>query len=368
MRHSAFTILDAPKSASRFKPDLEWKPELVDYASHPAYAPLISKASVGDRLSAIVRFAKSMVPLLIKRAIRYEMIPREIREPKNLSDWMKFVASAARNVVGLHPKAETTGEAGDVFETLNGNGCCVIKMDDDLFVQLEKASKEHFERLDRQRQNSSSKDREFDESRGAVDAREYGDDLYLLIEKILKESGVLAAASKYLGRAARLVDVNPQINDSSDNFWRKVFPDMEMDEIPPNAYFHRDASGGDLKAIFYMSDVGPENGPFSYVIGSNKLEMSRFDDLIAEANDHNGLSATTLDMRQKFSALPTKLRQKGSFGNDLVAKSVLSEQIEKGVWKITGSKGSIVLFDTKGVHRGGMVADGMRKVITTVVG
>jgi hypothetical protein len=172
---------------------------------------------------------------------------------------------------------------------------------------------------------------------------------------------------RYLGRRAQLVDVNPQVNDPSDDFWRTVFPDLHA-RLPASAYFHRDASGGDIKAIFYMTDVGPENGPFTYVLGSNHLRLKRLDDFICEANDSSGLSGTTSDARRKFAALPRLFRQKGSFGNDLPDDAPLSRTIQDSQWPITSKKGAIVLFDTKGTHRGGMVTAGERRVITCVLG
>ena len=368
MKNFSFEILDAPENAKLFDPNIIWVPKLVDYAAHPAYAALIAEANFGRKLKSRVRFYKSMMPLLVKRLIRYEMIPREIREPSNLVDWFKLIGTSLHNGLGLHSKNKQEKKTSEVFKTLDANGLCVLQMEDSLFTELENVAQEHFDRLEKQRNRTQSDDREFDESRGSVDAREYGNQLYKTINGILENAGILDAASKYMGRKAKLVDGNPQINDSSDTFWLKVFPDMKLEDIPITAYHHRDASGGDLKAIFYMSDVGPNNGPFSYAIGSHKLHIPRVDDLIAEANDFNGMSGTTLEMRRLFSALPEKLRQKGTFGNDLVEQSILSKEIEKSVWKITGSKGSIVLFDTKGIHRGGMVSSGDRRVITNVVG
>lgn len=368
MKNSAYKIQKAPQEAKLFNMNVEWKPELVDYASHPAYAPLIASAGFADRLSALWRFSKSSVLLLIKRIIRYELIPRETREPRSLAGWFRFAGAGLKNAVGLYPRARQVKNRSDVFDFLDTHGCCVIKMDDSVFENLENKAEQHFDRLEQRRQKTASENRDFDESRGSVDAREFGNELFNTINDILGDSGVFDAASKYLGRPVRLVDVNPQINDKTDGFWRIVFPDLKMKTTPDKAYYHRDASGGDLKAIIYMSDVGPQNGPFSYVIGSNKLLISKVDDLIAEVNDHNGFAGTTLEMRRQFAALPKKLRQKCTFGNDLTEKSELSKQIDSGVWQITGSKGSIVLFDTKGVHRGGLVAEGKRKVITTIIG
>ncbi|WP_370273998.1 phytanoyl-CoA dioxygenase family protein [Pseudooceanicola nitratireducens] len=368
MNSDNFAITDSPADITPFDPTLKWSPDLVDYSRHPAYRGEIAGASAGLKGKALLQFTKSMLPLLVKRAIRYEMIPVEIRSPKTAGDFIKLLGAAGRNALGLHAKMPLDSAAQPVFDVLDRDGCCVVKMDEHSYEGLHSISRVHFARLEERRAATAKGDRDFDESRSNVDAREHGNDLYDELNRLLEESGILAAASRYLGRKARLIDVNPQINDASDSFWRTIFPDLEDAKLPASAYYHRDASGGDLKAIFYMTDVGPENGPFSYVVGSNKLSMSRLDDLIAEANDHNGLSSTNPDARRRFAALPAKLRQKGAFGNDLEDDAQLAEQIRKGVWSITGPKGSIVLFDTKGVHRGGMVVEGHRYVITTVIG
>jgi ectoine hydroxylase-related dioxygenase (phytanoyl-CoA dioxygenase family) len=193
--------------------------------------------------------------------------------------------------------------------------------------------------------------------------------LFDAAQALLEEAGVIAAASEYLGRRARVIDVNPQINDRTDSFWRDIFPDqLDGKKLPKTAYFHRDASGGDLKAIIYMVPVTERNGPFGYVVGSHRLDMSALDNFICEANDHNGLSDTAPDARRRFASLPKRFRQKGAFGNDLPDDCAASRELLRAAWAVTGPKGSIVLFDTKGTHRGGMVEAGERHVITCVIG
>ena len=368
MTTANFEIVNPQAHVAPFDPALKWSPDLVDYDHHPAYQPLASDASLTLRLKARVQFWRSMIPLVIKRVIRYEMIPVEVRKPRSAGDFLTLAGAALRNALGLHSRTRANAAPNEAFATLERDGVCVLRIPDEQFDELNMLARPHFARLEERRARTAAGERDFDESRSNVDAREHGDDLFRAIEGILEKSGIMAAASRYLGRDARLIDVNPQINDASDSFWRNIFPDMTGMKLPDCAYFHRDASGGDLKAIFYMSDVGPDNGPFSYVVGSNKLNMSKFDDLIAEANDHNGLSGTKLEARARFAALPRKLRQKGSFGNDLPDNSRMAGEIRNGTWQITSNKGSIVLFDTKGIHRGGMVIDGERYVITNVVG
>jgi hypothetical protein len=39
-----------------------------------------------------------------------------------------------------------------------------------------------------------------------------------------------------------------------------------------------------------------------------------------------------------------------------------------GTWQVCAPKGSLVMFDTKGIHRGGLVENGERRVVTCIVG
>lgn len=345
----------------------KWAPALVDYDHHHAYGGLIARPGLKTRLQALAIFGRSMAKLLLKRAIKYELIPFDVRRDRSLSGRARFVAAAVANMASGGTRKRGADVADENSRLLDRNGCLVLTMPADRAAAIETAAKADFDGLAARRGQKVNRKREFDESRWQA-SRAERQELFELIEKTLEESGTLAAAAGYLGRPARLIDVNPQINDASDGFWRDVFPDTGLNEIPATAYCHRDASGGDLKAIFYMTDVGDRNGPFSYVLGSNRMAVSRVDDLICEANDSNGLAATDLCSRSLFAALPRKLRQKCSFGNDLTEGSELGREIKAGLWSIKAPKGSIVLFDTKGIHRGGMVEDGERRVITCVIG
>lgn len=347
-------------------PEFRWDPGVIDYDGHFAYRDLAARPSLRDRAAALAIFGVSMARLLLKRAIRYEMIPYHLRADRSLPGRLRFAGAALGNMAAgaMRRRHATAGTAAGA--TLDRHGCLVLTMPEDQRVRLEAAAADQFDALAARRGRSNGK-RRFEESRGQASRLEQRP-LFDQIESILRDSGVMAAADAYLGRPARLIDVNPQINDVTDSFWRDIFPDADISELPATAYCHRDASGGDLKAIIYLSDVGGRNGPFAYALGSNRIRISRLDDLICEANDSNGLGATDPVARRRFAALPKKLRQKGAFGNDLTPASPLSGDINASLWSIEAPKGSIVLFDTKGIHRGGMVVEGERRVITCVIG
>jgi hypothetical protein len=358
-----FRQVECPQSVRRIEPSALRGSHKLDYGRHPAYANFSSEASVAEKARALSAFARNFLPLLVKRAIRYEMIPYDVRQQGG----SRFAIAAARNLLRLDRKVNSGAANSELYAQLKENGVGVVAIPQPRFDTLETAASGHFDDLVQRRGNAGNKSRSFEEARSSA-SRLTEAELYLTIERLFQEAGVMSAASAYLGRTVKLIDVNPQINDTSDAFWRDVFPDIEGRTLPRTAYYHRDASGGDLKAIIYMSDVPrAENGAFSYVLGSNRASATGLDDLICEANDH-GLSATDPQSRRLFAALPKKLRQKGAFGNDLPDDSPQAKLITDSSWAITSSKGAIVLFDTKGVHRGGMVESGERRVITCVLG
>lgn len=342
---------------------------LVNYEQHPAYAELTKSVGLSTRLKALRRFLPSLAVIKVKRAIRYEMIPLHIRKASGVSGWLEKTRVALSHLFQKHAGHNVALDVPGLTEldrSFRRQGCAVIAAPESAYQHLANLSRPNFERLEIRRAAQRDGARDFEASRSYA-RRDEAKALFEAIEALFTQSGVFDTAQAYLGRKIKLIDVNPQINDPSDDFWRRVFPDLQQ-PTPSCAYFHRDASGGDIKAIVYMSDVGPDNGPFGYVIGSHLMPLQRADDHVSEANDSNGMAGTGPENRRCFAALPEAWRHKGAFGNDVLDGTPLAEAIQGGLWAITGSKGSIVMFDTKGVHRGGMVVQGERRVITCVLG
>lgn len=355
-----------PSNVKKMEDNLVWSKSKPDYIKHEAYTDFIKSASNIAKISSILLFIKSSLLLIFKRIVQYERINYDLRKPKSISALFSLAKQLILNIFRLDKLSLKAHPETDISQILERYGCCVVTLDSKSFSLIEEAASNDFNQLISKRNNSASAEqREFNESRG-VSASE--SKLYKTINQVWSDMGILDAVSKHLNKRTRLIDVNPQINDKSDSFWSNIFPDMGKKQLPSSAYFHRDATGGDLKAILYMSDVGDLNGPFSYVLGSHKIQISKIDDFIMEANDSNGLSDTKPAKRKSFSALPKKLQQKGSFGNDLFDDDALSKSIQKSAWSITAPKGSLIIFDTKGIHRGGMVIESERYVITTVIG
>lgn len=340
----------------------------IRYREHPAYAALVSGAAPITRLGALAVFAKYFALILCKRLISYELIPAHLRNPRSLGGAWRFMRAAARNAakkLALRT-APPIADANPVAAALAVDGICVAQIDSTHVTRLVSASQPLFDQLRMTRGDHTVGGRQFEESRSCAARTAHGG-LFAAVESMLRTSGILDGVSSYLGRQAELVDVNPQINDPSDDFWRRIFSDLPAAPRPAS-YFHRDASGGDIKAIIYLSDVGAESGPFSYAIGSHRTRGSTLADWIEETNDQSGFSATDLFARRRFAALPVSLRRKCAFGNDLTADQEITARILGAEWVVTAPMGHLVIFDTKGFHRGGMVERGERVVLTCVIG
>jgi ectoine hydroxylase-related dioxygenase (phytanoyl-CoA dioxygenase family) len=359
-------LINPPKNLKNFPKNLKWSHNIIDYSVHDSYFVNNNK-SYFLSLKVFFNFIKFFVINLTKRLIKYELIPLHVRSGKSLNLKFKFLFLAIKNTIGLKTKNFKKFSKNSIADSMNKFGISVVKIPDQDFLDLEKISKPHFDSLLQKRSNKTSNNRDFEDSRIYAN-RVSSPKLFTIIEDIFEKNGIMRGASSQLGRDVKLIDINPQINDKSDNFWSEIFKDKENLKFPETAYFHRDASGGDLKAIIYLTDVSNDNGPFTFSIGSHKISISKIDDWICETNDSSGFSSTEKNKRFEFSQLPEFLRQKGSFGNDLDPNSNFTKSILESSWKITASKGSIVLFDTKGAHRGGMVVNGQRRVITCVLG
>lgn len=367
MSAEGYKIVEPAPTVTRL-PALAWSPGLIQYAAHPAYRDFVARPTIKARAGAMATFLSSMAVLLVKRLVRYEMIPNDLRSDRSVGGRLAMAKQALKNAASRPPaRSARILRADEAAGRLGPDGVHVVTISPARLAALSEAARPQFDALRARREQRKGGKREFEESRGSS-TRKDQEALFATIEQIFRDAGVMSAASAYMQREARLIDVNPQINDVSDSFWKDIFPDTPPSALPAAAYCHRDASGGDLKAIIYMTDVDETSGPFNYVIGSHRMRISPVDDLICEANDSNGLAGTTAAARARFAALPAKLRQKGSFGNDLMETEPFARDITRGLWSITAPKGSIVLFDTKGIHRGGMVERGERRVITCVIG
>ena len=103
--------------------------------------------------------------------------------------------------------------------------------------------------------------------------------------------------------------------------------------------WHRDSFANQFKAMIYLSDVGPENGPFQYILGSHNLRAMIRDQRRAEL----GIDQTRITEGQIARLLNEKPQRLAS---------------------VTGLAGTLILADTTGLHRGTPIVSGERYALT----
>ena len=179
----------------------------------------------------------------------------------------------------------------------------------------------------------------------------------------LLECGALEAICAYVGRWPRLQQVVLQVNTARET--RANHGELDALGRPTRhatRYFHVDSNHWpNLKALIYLGDVGPDQGPFRYVSGSHRL-MQPYEASVRKTNDKLGHSLTAL------CALPEAFAQHANFGDyiDPATPGALTLLEQEAV--VCDGRSDLVLFDNNGVHRGGFVREGSRYMLQCMFG
>jgi hypothetical protein len=103
--------------------------------------------------------------------------------------------------------------------------------------------------------------------------------------------------------------------------------------------WHRDAHGFQFKAILYLSDTSPENGPFEYILGSHKSLMVGLDTALGNLPAYPDTRYTDEQVNRLFRQ--GKRRQ-----------------------SFPAPAGTLLLVFTSGIHRGQPLLSGERYALT----
>ena len=159
--------------------------------------------------------------------------------------------------------------------------------------------------------------------------------------------------------------------------WYRLFDDLSL-APPRTAQMHYDFEYAIPKAMLYLNDVGPEQGPFAYCPKSPKWKnagvrlclykeiISAFSDFVtslAKIKPGEPLFRSPL-ARNLLASLPAPLRGTAMPGDFTLDKTAESETLLASEKLVTGPAGSFTLFTGGHVmHRGGLVREGERIVL-----
>jgi hypothetical protein len=347
----------------------------IDYDAHPAYGGTFPKATLRERLQALTLFLRTFAFVSIRRIVDYDNMPLLTKEAGfsglNFATALRYISMYARirigrmigTLTGARRPASPANPA--LLNQIKSDGIVCLTLSFDEIEQIRAVTNPGFARLDERRAGIPLDKRKFDDNI-YWNTRSSDPKAFATVEKIFNRYGIVEAASAYLGRPVGVKHVNAQINEDGYTFWKRVFPDTKLAD-PWGSYLHMDASYGMLKCAVYLHEIGPDNGPFCYIRGSQNARMSWFDGMVRRTNDFSGLSGRKPEVRKKFLALPSLLRKKADFGGDVLDESADAQRLREGHFTATSNYGNCILFDGNGMHRGGMVNKGERRCVFIVL-
>lgn len=344
----------------------------IDYGAHPAYAPGVRDARFALRLRALRRFAAGLATALARWAVDAEHLPKPpegmSRARWFVSQWRATARAAAtswtvrafpRRLHTLSPAAQACRAA------LAEDGMMLLRLTEAEKAEMTRRFAPHFARLEERLARAAASALHFDDNRYWIDPAA-DPDLYAWFEDLLEERGMVSGSSAHLRRPVRIAHLVPQISRPDQDFWSGRFGDVGLPD-PLCNYCHVDTAHNTTKMIVYSGTVGPRNGPFSFVAGSHRTRRDFWDRMIRRAIDHGGLAASDPATRALFAALPGFLRRKGAFGQDLADDHPAAGPILARERIVTSGEADGILFDPLGIHRGGMVEEGERRIVGVVL-
>jgi ectoine hydroxylase-related dioxygenase (phytanoyl-CoA dioxygenase family) len=143
------------------------------------------------------------------------------------------------------------------------------------------------------------------------------------VQDLLADTSLLSLVQEYLGCEPKA--------DVLSMWWHTAFQD-HPDSMAAQ-YFHFDMDRFKwLKVFIYLTDVGPDNGPHAFVRGSHRT-----------------------------GAIPRHILDRGYVR--LTDKEVAATYLAEDMMTFTAPRGSIIVEDTRGLHKGVHVRDGARLIL-----
>ncbi len=316
-------------------PPLNCRIPAPDYERHPAYSPLVVSWLSKERWrnTAVCAF------LVLSEFIRIK--------------WKRILLLPAQ----LYAQRWCTGCSLFNLGELKTNGFCTLRVPEDEISRLREHLKSNAEEVINKK-CSNAKPIYSQCISHIVDSNSLN-----IIRRFLDEHGILHLTAGYLGSKSIVIeDAYFQQNTARDRLNQDIFLDLGIPD-PAALNFHIDYSFRTVKIIVYLSFVNDETGAFGYVPGSHMWisgDLERANRFALAKWTHMGIEPAE---RRKIGAIPRVLRRKAQFGNDMVDNDDRTNWLLELERKIFSKDSNVIIFDSSGVHRGGIVKRGRREVL-----
>lgn len=192
--------------------------------------------------------------------------------------------------------------------------------------------------------------------------RAFRDDLVYL-SNVAIGSGFRELAAEYYGEAARLnhiMSIESPRSEDAITVWHTDANSKPDNPLPSDVFI--------LKCFIYLNDINISNGAFAYIRGSHKIVTAIREGIFRKtiARCKTGLIPELLEVLASDEAREFLIKQFS--GHELdefsFALSEISEgRFTDGAYSLSGPAGTLLVFDDRGVHRGGVPRDGHRSIL-----
>jgi hypothetical protein len=204
------------------------------------------------------------------------------------------------------------------------------------------------------------------------------------LKKIIKKT-ILYYDIKKLFPKIDISGISLEYSYPGSNWYKSCYSDLNI-KTSKGVYFHADYEYDFYKSGIYLSHVNKENGPMSYIPGSNNMRRNKFlfryfKELDLELKEYFRKQINQkkyfgpkkyyyrkhfmLDaFRQQLLIIPKQLLGTSHFGDDLTISDKSYEFLQKHEFKITSDIANAITFNGHdGIHRGGLTEKGERLTI-----
>lgn len=175
--------------------------------------------------------------------------------------------------------------------------------------------------------------------------------------------GLLRLASRVLG--SRHLVAKATLRETTPAEARVFLDELAANgaDRSPAVGMHFDVPMNSIKLMVYLEDVGSvDGGPFCYVPGSHR-RADGIEDTLTRTAVQSLLKQAWFAMPGDMMGLSPDRRRRASFGADCRPDDAAAAALLAAERRFVAPAGSAILFDTLGVHRGGLVTQGRRRVL-----
>lgn len=360
---------------------------IIDYFSHPAFANISVERDEGTELAAEMQAIDEVflgspngetfqretashwdrMADIARESVKSEMVRTQTelavhKACETMTAYCRWKSKPTKATSKRHRTSETVS----ILEQLHDRGCAVTDFPAAVRDQLIGMLSEQMEQVEERHKLCPI-------DRCSLHMPTKGD-AFDLAWKTLRSMGLTAALHDLFGRPVEPMYWYLAHNTASEAWYKDCYADAGL-PTSQFAYGHFDHDFELAKIQIYFTEVGPENGPFTFVPGSHvwsgcktqqymfkemdkTLRYPRNDSLYYRPRFQNEES------RREFLELPVPLHGTSHFGDDVVEGSELSNELAQSFHAVTSDVGNCCVFAGGDLlHYGGIVSGAERWVL-----